>query len=32
MASPSVVKILEHFRFYGTVIPFYSHGDSQPSV
>ena len=30
--SPSVGKILEHFRIYGTAIPLYSHGDSQPSV
>ena len=30
--NPSVGKILEHFRIYGTAIPFYSHGDSQPSV
>ena len=32
MTSPSVGKILEHFRIYGTAIPFYSHGDSQPSA
>ena len=32
VTSPSVGKILEHFRIYGTAIPFYSHGDSQPSV
>ena len=32
MTSPSVGKILEHFRIYGTAIPFYSPGDSQPSV
>ena len=25
-------KILEHFRIYETAIPFYSHGDSKPSV
>ena len=32
VTSPSVGKILEHFRIYGTTFPFYSHGDSQPSV
>ena len=32
VTSPSVGKILEHFRIYGTVVPFYSHGDSQLSV
>ena len=32
MTSPSVGKILEHLRIYGTAIPFYSPGDSQPSV
>ena len=32
MTSPSVGKILEHFRIYGTAIPFYSPGDSRPSV
>ena len=32
MTSLSVDKILEHFRIYGTAVPFYSHGDSQPSV
>ena len=32
VTSPFVGKILEHFRIYGTAIPFYSHGDSQPSV
>ena len=30
--NPTVGKILEYFRIYGTAIPFYSHGDSQPSV
>ena len=28
VTSPSVGKILEHFRIYGTAIPSYSHGDS----
>ena len=32
VTSPSVGKILEHFRIYGTAIPCYSHGDNQPSV
>ena len=32
VTSPSVGKILEHFRIYETAIPFYSPGDSQPSV
>ena len=32
VTSPSVGKILEHFRIYGTAFPFYSPGDSQPSV
>ena len=32
VTTPSVGKILEHFRIYGTAIPFYSHDDSQPSV
>ena len=32
MTSPSVGKILEHFRIYGAAIPFYSPGDSRPSV
>ena len=32
VTSPSLGKILEHFRIYGTAIPIYSHGDCQPSV
>ena len=32
VTSSSVGKILDHLRIYGTAIPFYSHGDSQPSV
>ena len=32
VTSPSVGKILEHFRIYGIAIPFYSPGDNQPSV
>ena len=32
VTSPSFGKILEHFRIYGTAIPFYSRGDSQLTV
>ena len=32
VTSPSVGKIRQHFRIYGTAFPFYSPGDSQPSV